>query len=109
MTPFRRFAIVALAAVALLSFAPLAPNSSLINSGFPPVRYQGDAAVAAIFVSDLRPYCGNAPPGYQILGCAIGQYIFMPSPCPSAATQQYAKILCHEIGHTKGWPRTHGD
>jgi hypothetical protein len=95
-----------------LGAAPLAPNSTLINSGYPPVRYQGEAAAVVLFLDDVSIACGKAAPGYVILACASGQTIAMPNPCkPEYYGQSYARLMCHEKAHlgADGWPRTHGD
>jgi hypothetical protein len=105
-----------LGAVALgslsLGAAPLAPNSTLINSGYPPVRYQGEAAAVVLFMDDVSVACGKAAPGYVILACAQDTTIALPNPCKAEfAGEQFAKLACHEKAHLKaiGWPRTHGD
>lgn len=87
----------------------LAPNSTLISSGIPPVRFRGDNVAAVFFVDDVTKLCGRAKPGFVILACAQGNQIAMPNPCAYAASERYARIMCHELAHVSGWPATHGD
>ncbi len=108
--------ILTLGALALgslsLGAAPLAPNSSLINSGYPPVRYQGEAAAVVYFLDDVSVACGKAEPGYVRIACATKTEIAMPNPCkPEFYGERYARIMCHEKAHLGaiGWPATHGD
>lgn len=104
------------AALTLVSAAPptgapaLAPNSTLISTGVPPARYRKDNAAVVYFVDDVSPLCGRAStPGFVIVACARGNQIAMPNPCRFAASEYYARIMCHELGHVSGWPGTHGD
>lgn len=108
----KRKAWLALAAGPFLMSADLPPNSSPINSGYPPVRYMGEAIAIVFFANDVEVLCGAPPPGYQILACASAdeRKIAMPNPCAARYDgEQFAKIMCHEKGHILGWPATHGD
>lgn len=92
--------------------ATLAPNSSPINDGYPPIRFMGEATAVVVFVDDVSSLCGKAPPGYVVLACAVPENhaIALPNPCfERFKDEQFAKIACHEKGHINGWPETHGD
>lgn len=98
----------------IVSAAPLAPNSTLISDGTPPVRFQGPGAAIVLMVNpgDIDAICGAAPSGYTKIACS-GQrdgawIIVMPNPC-AFDDERYAHILCHEKAHTLLWPATHGD
>jgi antirestriction protein ArdC len=34
--------------------------------------------------------------------------LIMPDPCKFPATDNYARLMCHELGHLDGWPGSHG-
>lgn len=96
-----------LAWMALVSAAPLAPNSTEISDEIPPVRFRG-GAVATVSMTGVEP-CGIPPKGFKFLGCVRDNVIYMPNPCDVASKERYARILCHELAHLLHWPRTHGD
>lgn len=105
-------AVALFAAVA----APLAPNSTLYSDGTPPERFQKDGAAVVLFVStqdDINAICGKAPEGRRTMACTHFEdgkapIITMPNPC-NVTYDYYAHLICHELGHVNGWPRTHGD
>jgi hypothetical protein len=105
-------AAVLLAAVA----APLAPHSTLYSDGTPPDRFQKDGAAIVMFVStrdQMDAICGKAPPGLKTMACTHMEdgkpaIVTMANPC-GVTYDYYAHLLCHEMGHVNGWPRTHGD
>jgi hypothetical protein len=103
--------LAALAAAA----AALAPNSSLYSDATPPTRFQGGAMVELQLTDQAgvdkacHPRFGEPPAGMKTDACAFGTHIVAPKPCAYAATDQYAHLLCHELGHVNGWPATHGD
>lgn len=100
--------VVALGSLSLGAATP--PKSTLVDSGFPPVRYQGEAAAAVYFLDDVSVACGKAAPGYTILACAQGVNIALPNPCkPEFRGEVFARIACHELGHRNGWNRYHED
>lgn len=95
-----------LAAAALAAAAP--QTTSLVDSGYPPVAYQGDTFGIVFFVDDAASLCGVPPPGYRILGCHKDGTIVMPNPCKEEYVgEAYAKLMCHEMGHRNGWPGDH--
>jgi hypothetical protein len=100
------------------ALATLAPNSTLHNSGLPPVRFQQESIALTAFVhpAKIDQFCGKAPKGMVTLGCAYKpkkkgepHLVILPDPCILGETESYAKLVCHELGHVNGWPRTHGD
>lgn len=107
---FEAFAL-ALAASQLVAPAESRPPS-LVDSGWPPQRYMGEAAALVAFADDVGALCGRpADPRYTILACAsrAEKIIVLPNPCAAQFRQEYyARIACHEKGHINGWPGTHG-
>jgi len=106
------FEAFALALAASQLSAPADPRPpSLIDSGWPPQRYMGEAAGLVGFVDDVGAYCGRAPEGYVILACASKEegVMVLPNPCAAEFREEkFARIACHEKGHWLGWPGTHG-
>lgn len=74
----------------------------------PPSRYQ-DNVVTAIEFGTVVMRCGHlAGPGQRVLSCASTKptkVMVVPHPCQSSG--EYAKIVCHELGHVNGWPADH--
>lgn len=124
--------VLASAAITLASAAPVPPapvcapvppppvgpkvaaNSTYASSDAPPARFQADIRAEVTFVNrgDLQRICGRgAPPpcGKIFLGCNQGGKLVIPNPCPDAERDPYAKLLCHELAHSNGWPVSHGD
>jgi hypothetical protein len=72
-----------------------------------------DNTVIVRFVTDpeeINQLCGPPPPGYIIMACVdkIGGHVMtVPNPCVYKDHDAYARLLCHELGHTNGW--RHGD
>lgn len=94
--------------------APDASAPSLYSDVIPPARFRADATVS-LQLSDQRgidgqchPAFGPPPAGMKTDACAIGGRIVAPNPCSYPASDAYAHLLCHELGHVNGWPRTHG-
>lgn len=88
-------------------------TTSMTDSGYPPARYQGDAAAdATTFLTSqdaINLLCGKAPAGYHTLACVKDDvHLVLPNACkPEFAGQSYARITCHEMGHLNGWPSDH--
>ena len=106
--------LFALTCAALLA-APSVPETgpgTRIFGGSPPLRYMGDAGAVTLFVMDVEHYCGAATPGFVIKGCAgrtaEGTPIMVvKNPCPRTNDDDYARLICHEIAHLRGWPGDH--
>jgi hypothetical protein len=79
----------------------------------PPPAYQGEARTMASFVDGARvdPLCraagGVRAEHQRIAGCATPEGLVLPHPCQWAAGDEYADLLCHEVGHLLGWPANH--
>lgn len=85
----------------------------------PPVNYTG-ASTKEIRIDFKNPIsvhiaCGGdifefTNQSHQIFACAgvDKDWIVMPDPC-AHKDESYARLLCHELGHTKGWPGSHPD
>lgn len=74
----------------------------------PPAHMRGDAMATVAFTANPERLCGTPPAGMRIAGCLRpypgGAHIMVvPNPCPYAATEPYARIVCHEMGHVNGW------
>lgn len=74
----------------------------------PPDAFIGSKVLIAFIGNDeVEKHCGVGP-----IACAttdsdgVGQ-IAIPEPC-DYPEELYATTLCHEKGHTLGWPKTHG-
>lgn len=74
----------------------------------PPERFSGEGAAIVLFAepASMQKLCGGA------LACAWVDkngmpFIAIPNPC-RFTLNPYAVVLCHEKGHTLGWPGEHG-
>lgn len=78
------------------------------HSGLPPRAYRGDGHANVVFSSNVALDCQKAGlyglPG-QTNACAIIQgertTLIVSNPCRQVGN--YAKTLCHELGHANGW------
>lgn len=74
----------------------------------PPLKWQGLSEVSAkvTFLRDANLGC----PGEGVIACTYYQRtpneIVMPNPC-QYPEDDYARVLCHELGHVRGWPGNH--
>lgn len=88
---------------------------SLYSDARPPVRFQSDATVSLQLSNQAgidracHPLFGPPPAGMKTDACEVAGRIVAPNPCAYPDTDAYAHLLCHELGHANGWPRTHGD
>lgn len=71
------------------------------------VSFKSPIAVHIACGGDFREFQGQM---HQIFACAgVGKnWIIMPDPC-LYPDENYARLMCHELGHTKGWPSNHPD
>lgn len=75
--------------------------------GWPPVRYTKNntafvhftdkKSIARGCLDDRDEACSFGPPNE----------LYVPNPCKFDARDDYARLLCHEIGHLNGWPDNH--
>lgn len=87
----------------------------LVNSGTPPVQYQGNSVSVVVTVDNpnTKEACGEGSKGVTILACTFTDKktgvstVVMPNPCKYDDVDFYAHLLCHELGHVNGWNRTH--
>lgn len=100
-------------ALALALSSPASQLNGTMNAGLPPVRFQNNAVAIVVFTDriGIDAECGVAPPPYTVIACtkAIGDtpVVFMPNACPAGATEYFARIMCHEMGHVQGWSGEH--
>jgi hypothetical protein len=92
----------------------LPPHSTYQSDGWPPIRYQQDGPAHLVFASqrEINRRCGDGglpPCGFIIEACQSGTTLYMPNPCRFPHDDGYARLLCHEAAHLRGWPDTHGD
>ena len=86
------------------------------NNTIPPPRFQGPGPAAAMYVmeSDINKWCWKdaaGPKDATIYACfrevnmpdgSIIKVMILPLPCPYAYRGEvYAKLVCHEFGHTQ--------
>jgi hypothetical protein len=88
-------------ALVALIFSFLAP----IPSG---VGWQQDNVVVVAFTSNPSVVCNKLLGGdynSDVMGCVDdigGKRMVLPNPC-LIKNEHYARIACHELGHTNGW------
>jgi hypothetical protein len=87
------------------------PNSTYYSDGLPPERFRKNGTILVQFTDQatIDAICGKAPCKMTTLGCTDRRQMTLPNPCSYPASDQYAQLVCHELGHVNGWPRTHGD
>ena len=112
------------ALAALLTAAPSIPQdtprdtshnyNSRVSSAFPPPRFHAaEVGLPVLFVNDVTPLCGGAPPGYRVMACVRtmkggGRVMILPNPCSAEyAFQSYSHLVCHEKAHAVGWSGNH--
>lgn len=71
----------------------------------PPRQYRGDARLTVQFTTarNVESLCNMISEGRlrRIEACANEQVMILPDPCGYPG--RYAEIVCHEIGHARGW------
>lgn len=76
----------------------------------PQPEYRGNNKVVVTFVTDAntKAACGEAPKDWYIIACAgVNKHrMILPNPC-QFKDDAYARVVCHELGHTNGWPADH--
>lgn len=95
----------------LLSTATLtAPG--LLNDNWPPARFMGDrngVTIELLSPQAIYVLCGKPPEPMDRHGCSNkGEgWIAIRNPCLAPRWDDYARDLCHELGHMNGWPLDH--
>jgi hypothetical protein len=103
-----------LSIAAVVAAAAVVAKPGLYNDGTPPKRFRHDATITVQLTDqpginrDCQALFGKPPPGSKTNACYTGTKAIMPNPCDYPATDAYAHMLCHELGHANGWPSTHG-
>ena len=89
------------------------PNATYYSDSEPPVRFRKSGSVTVQFTTQagINSICGKAPCNMVTLGCLETgpARMILPNPCSYPASDDYAELVCHELGHLNGWPATHGD
>jgi len=74
-----------------------------------PQRYRTPVAVMTVFrpLKEVRDICG-----VKTRGCTVRiedgpPVIVLPNPC-DIRYDNYARDVCHEVGHVNGWGKGHG-
>lgn len=106
--------LIAIGAVLWASTAFAQANSQW-SADIPPERFQGPAIALTVFLplSQMPEACGLEPPeGKFILACVKRAkdgmpIMFLPLPCGLAEAEVYARVVCHEVSHIRGWSGYH--
>lgn len=94
-------------------FLLLATAGSTIDDGWPPRgHYRRDASAHVHFVDQehITAFCDAGEPDdpdYYTVACQSGFRLYLPNPCTYGDSDEYARIVCHELGHLNGWPDNH--
>lgn len=90
-----------------VSVQPPAPAIALYSNAVPPARFRKDASFSITIMpaAAIGRACGDA----AFIACSEigGQHVIISNPCLFQG-EEYARQLCHELGHVNGWPRMHG-
>lgn len=97
--------------VLLASCAPAACEADAWNADNAPEAYRGPATTQVTFASpeDVVAQCKKGlppvPEDITVVACTwrADGHMVVPNPCLYAATEFYARIMCHEKGHVLGW------
>jgi hypothetical protein len=74
----------------------------------PPERYNGPRAVALLIIDSqaaITDACIAQKLPANTVACANPKTIWMPDPCQFSGA--YAELMCHELGHVRGWHKSH--
>lgn len=89
--------------------AMLLTTLSLGVAPLPQPKYMGNKIVIVKFVDDAntKKNCGVASEGHIVACSGIGQdWMILPNAC-QFKDDPYARVVCHELGHSNGWPANH--
>ena len=109
----RTCAIIITLAV-LISWAPFVglwlwmQPSGGFSPDLPPKEYRGDAKVTVHFTRHAEVLCKIIKADGRPIACAPigGDLIIAPNPC-DWKSDAWARLMCHESGHTQGWAADH--
>ena len=86
------------AIVASVAFAQMSPRA-----------FRGPVQITVQFTDaqNVESLCGMITEGrlHGVEACANEQVMILPDPCTYPG--RYAEVVCHEIGHSHGWPLSH--
>lgn len=74
----------------------------------PPGPYNRGEAVVTLTVSHqqaITHHCTAQGLTPAAIACANPRALWMPDPCQFGGA--YADLMCHELGHVRGWPANH--
>ncbi len=75
----------------------------------PPRMFRGPVQITVQFASseNVENLCGMITGGRlrNVEACANENVMILPDPCTYPG--RYAEVVCHEIGHSHGWPSSH--
>lgn len=87
-----------------------------VHDGSPPARFRGANDARVVFSDNVGRDCVDA--GHKIgfrartdltNACAVlggpETVLIVKNPCRESG--EYARVLCHELGHVNGWPVNH--
>lgn len=87
------------------------PHATYYNDGEPPARF-AHAPTGTLKVrfgqAAIDELCGRPPCGLRFLGCVHGDEVALLDPF-TISSEDFAKLVRHELAHLSGWPDTHGD
>lgn len=76
----------------------------------PPRMFRGPVQITVQFTDaqNVESLCGMITEGRlrNVEACANDQVMILPDPCGYPG--RYAEVVCHEIGHARGWSADHG-
>jgi hypothetical protein len=74
----------------------------------PPKEYRGDAKVTVHFTRHAEVLCKIIKADGRPIACAPigGDLIIAPNPC-DWKSDAWARLMCHEKGHSLGWGAEH--
>jgi hypothetical protein len=98
---------------AIPSTAP--PNSTYLaaENGIPDRYATGDLStrINIVSIDEANRICAGGVPVCRrvFYACEDNGVLTMPNPCEYPRSDPYAKLLCHETAHLRGWPAYHGN
>lgn len=83
------------------------PRAGGFSPDLPPKQYQGGARMKVHFTDHAQSLCGIVKAAKGSIACAgVGSdWAIMPNPC--TWRDPYARMMCHELGHSNGWAAEH--
>ena len=83
--------------------------ASVALAQMPPRMFRGPVQITVQFTSseNVENLCGMITGGRlrNVEACANENVMILPDPCTYPG--RYAEVVCHEIGHSHGWPSSH--